>query len=250
MTWRVIPFRYYEPIEKICFNEVSLTLVQKTKQPLFFISGWSEDCINLGAGQNYEKILNLKQIKKNNLRVVRRQGGGGATYLSREGEISWAMVYEDKEFNPSNLESIYEKNLQFLIHLLNNLGIKAKYKSINDVVTNKGKISGSTLKHENGFTYFGGTLIYKIDKHKVEQYLRPELDNYKKSLPEKEKKLSSIQDFTNHSFEELIQIIQEDFLKEKDFELLDWTEEEIQNMKQLVSIYSSESWIKHGKKIS
>lgn len=248
MKWRVIPFKYYNPFEKISFNEVALNFVQKTKQPLFFLSGWDRDCINLGAGQNYQKVLNVKAVEGDSIVVVRRQGGGGATFLTKEGELSWAMIYPDKNFNVSELNVIYETNLQFLISFLKKIGIEAKYKPINDVVTKKGKISGSTLKHENGITYFAGTLIYTIDKKKVELYLRPERDTYKKSLPEKEKLLTSIQEYSNLSLENIISLIEEDFLKEKDFELLDWREEEIQEMKQLVSMYSSDLWIKHGKK--
>jgi lipoate-protein ligase A len=247
MKWRVIPFRYYEPFEKISFNEISLGFVQKTKQPLFWISGWNINCINLGVGQNYEKILNLENIQKDNVKIVRRQGGGGATYLSKEGEISWAMIYHDENFNVSNLEKIYEKNLQFLISSLKYIGIDSNYKAINDIVTEKGKISGSTLKHEEGVTYFAGTLLYSIDKYKVKQYLMPERDNYKPSLPEKDKQLSSILDFIQYSFTEIVEKIQEEFLKEKKFELLDWTEEEFNEMKLLVSKYSSDSWVKYGK---
>ena len=63
MFFRVIPFQYYNPILKICFNEVSLRSVKKSGESLFWISGWSEDCINLGAGQNYNLILNHEEIE-------------------------------------------------------------------------------------------------------------------------------------------------------------------------------------------
>ena len=146
MRWRFIPFEKYDPYVKTALNEVLIESVSKEQEGIFWLSGWNESCVNIGFGQNVLEVLDLKEIRKRNLKIVRRQGGGGAMYLDKNNEISWAMIFPEYHLKTKNPGLIYEMVCAMVVKTLKDLGIKSRHRPINDVVTEKGKISGSTLK--------------------------------------------------------------------------------------------------------
>lgn len=240
--WRIIPFDKYNPYLKTALNEVLIQSVKKTQQPTIWLSGWSETCINIGFGQKLKQVVNINEARNRDIRVVRRQGGGGATLLTPDGEISWAIVAPEKHF-PKDVNDTYKHVCQYIIDALNELGIKAQHKPINDVITNKGKISGSTYKKESGVIYTAGTLLVKADKSLMNTVLQPEKDHIKQSLPEKDKQVTSISEFIDIPFEKIVETLKNTLTLNKDIEEKNWTTEELLLAQKLQQKYETAEWI-------
>lgn len=241
--WRFVPFRYYDPFFRLGLNRVAFESVQNGGSPIISLSGWNPSCVNIGYTQKINEILNLEKIKEKNILIIRRESAGGATYLSKNGEISWSIIAKEEYF-PSDLQQIYQFATTKIIKALNKMGIEAFHKPINDIITEKGKISGAALKKEKGCIYIHGTLLYEIDKKLINQILKPENDHQKREkLKEINKKVTSISEFVNISFEKVVKILAENLTENLNYEISDWTFEELQKAEILSKKYSNKDWI-------
>ncbi len=241
MKWRFIPFKYYNPFLKIALNEVAVSSAKKA--PIIWLAGWKPSCVNIGYGQHVRDVVNIAEASKRKILVVRRQGGGGAMFLSEKGEISWSVVAAEKYF-PSDLNRIYERVCGRIVNALKDLGIDSWHKPVNDVVTEAGKVSGATVKKENGVVYVGGTLLYSVDADLMRKLLRPERDHLKRQkVPEKFKKVASISGLCSDSFAEVVNVLKDNLLKGVDFSVSKWSSEELLMAKNLAKKYKSEEWV-------
>jgi lipoate-protein ligase A len=243
MKWRFISFKKYNPYLKIALNEVVVDSVKNTGIPVVWLAGWKPSCVNIGYGQHVRDVVNMDEALRHKIPIVRRQGGGGAMFLSEKGEISWSVVAPELFF-PKNPNKIYERVCARIVSALKDLGIPARHKPINDVVTDKGKISGATIKKEGSVVYVGGTLLYSVDSELVRKLLRPERDHLKRQkVPETFKQVVGISDLCNASFKRTVVALKENLLKGIEHVEDDWSKEEFLMARKLSTKYKSKEWL-------
>ena len=241
--WRFIRFKKYDPYLKIALNEVVVDSVKKTGVPVVWLAGWKPSCVNIGYGQHVRDVVNIEEAQKRKIPVVRRQGGGGAMFLSEKGEISWSVVAPE-HFFPKNPNRIYERVCARIVNTLKDLGIKSWHKPVNDVVTDKGKISGATIKKDGSVVYVGGTLLYSVDSELMRSLLRPERDHLKRDkIPETFKSVACVSDLCSASFKHAIEALRENLLKGVEYVEDDWSKEEFLMAKKLSEKYKSDEWL-------
>lgn len=244
---RYIPYQQYSPYLKTALNEVLIESVYQTKQPLFWLAGWDRDCINVGVSQDIYKILDYQRVLNDQIPVVRRQSGGGAMILSKNGEITWNLIIPENTVE-NNINQWYRDICGKIVNELNVVGIYASFKPINDIITLNGKISGATLRKKNGVIYIAGTLLYKKDKDKMEKYLKPENDTIKKdSIRENQKSITSIEEESNLSFDQTIQLLERSFLKNNNYKQYTISKEELKKAQKLEKLYTNKNWIEQAK---
>lgn len=243
MNWRFIPFKKYSPHLKIALNEVVVDSVRRTGVPVVWLAGWKPSCVNIGYGQHIRDVVNLEEAQKRKISIVRRQGGGGAMFLSEKGEISWSVVAPERFF-PKNPNRIYERVCARVVNALKDLGITARHKPVNDVVTENGKVSGATVKKENGVVYVGGTFLYDVNAELMRKLLRPERDHLKRQkVPEEFKKVAAVSRLCKASFGQTLSALKDNLLKGVDFTEGYWTQKEVSMAKRLAVKYRSEEWL-------
>jgi len=145
VTWRFIPFQRYDPYIKTALNDVGISSVQGSGDPIIWLAGWGRDCINVGYTQSVPEQVDVDAADEQDVSIVRRQGAGGTTYLTRDGEITWGLIAPEEQF-PDDLNAIYEQTCSTIADALARLGIDARYEPTNDVVTDNGKLSGATAR--------------------------------------------------------------------------------------------------------
>ena len=245
---RFIPFERYDPYEKIALNDILLDSVRNTNNPIIWLAGWDKTCINIGFGQKID-VVNTTLAKRHNIPIVRRQGGGGATVLTPYGEITWGII-APSDFFPSSIDETYKFICQKIIDSLNQFGINSTYKPINDVVTEQGKISGSTLKKTGGVVYAAGTLLYEVDKSLMNELLFPEKDYLKKSVPEKNKAVVGIKNILSQSspsFDEVIDTLKKTLLNSEEYVEKPILSSERELAKKGAKKFRKVDWIENGK---
>ena len=248
VTWRFIPFKRYDPYLRIGLNQALTEYVQDGGLPTISLSGWDPSCINIGYAQQLSKVVNVVEAQKRNIPIVRRHGGGGACYLSKEGELCWSIVGR-KELFPSLVpRELFKFATQKIITALHLLGIDSKYKPINDIVTHNGKISGSSLKQEGDVVYINGTLLYSVDKTILDALLQPENDSERESKPEHQKKVTSISNESTATFDDAVLALQTALLDGLAVERGNWTKKELERAKELSKTYASKEWLYHNEK--
>jgi len=241
--WRYIPFRYYDPYFKTGLNKALMESARETGEKIIFLSGWENDCVNIGYSQRIEEEIDIGEAEHRGLDIVRRQGGGGTTYLTRDGEITWGIVAPGKEF-PDDVNSTYRKICSEIAEGLSKIGIEARHEPINDIVTVYGKISGATLKKEDGVIYIGGTLIFEAEVEKMFEVLTPGKEKIAdKDIENFEDRITSVRKESDASFNETVEALSEGLLKDKNYGEDELKAEEKRRAQGLADKYRSDEWL-------
>ena len=112
--------------------------------------------VSLGYFQRYEDTVNSEIIDLNEVCIIRRMSGGG-TIVTDMNQIIFCTVLEKSEDWRSSIKSVCE----CIITALEDFGINASYKAVNDVEVNGRKISGSGQIIRNGSLAVQSTLLLK-----------------------------------------------------------------------------------------
>jgi len=242
--YRYIPFQRYDPYFKTGLNGALTESVKDGSDPVIFLAGWDKKCINLGRSQDFEEEVNVEEFKeRDEVVLVRRQGGGGATYLTPEGEITWGIVDRRKNY-PEDVNKIYEQVCGKIAEGFKNIGIEARHEPVNDIVTGEGKISGATLKESGEVIYIGGTLLYKTDPEEMFSLLTPSEDKKKdKAIQDYRERVSSISKESGASFRQTKEALKNSLLTDRDYRISELKEQEIQRAEKLAEKYSGEDWL-------
>ena len=117
--------------------------------------------VSVGYFQDAEKEVDLEYCKKAGIPVMRREVGGGATYLD-ENQIFYQVIWnrENPKF-PKKIEEIFEFLSQPPCETYREFGIEAYFRPANDIVTKEGKkIAGEGGANiENSMVFVGGILM-------------------------------------------------------------------------------------------
>ncbi len=239
MRYFLIPFSYYNPYERLGFNQILLEKVQKDTVFISF-TGWDTTCVSIGTHQKIHDVIDMVKVRKKKLPILRRESGGGAVILTPK-DICWGIVAPSSYF-PLRKNDIYEFACNKVILALKKMNIQSEFKPINDVRTQNGKISGSAIIEKNGVTYVMGTLLYDVDTQLMRDILQPQNDR-KKSAPESEKKLTCICNESSVSFEDTIKIITETFCENHNINIYRWTPDEKKRAKIFAQHFQKSDWI-------
>lgn len=242
--WRYIPFQHYNPYFKTGLNKALMESVRKGSDPIVFLAGWKPNAVNLGYSQRFKEEVNQEEFeKREDVVLVRRQGGGGATYLTEDGEITWGIVATEEEF-PNDVNKVYQQVCSSIAEGLQQIGIDAEHEPINDIVTSEGKISGATMKRKDGVVYVGGTLMYSVDAEEMFSLLTPSQDKLKdKKIKEFQERVSSVDQQSNADFDGAVEALKKGLLKDRVFEISQLKDSEIERAEELADKYSSEDWL-------
>ena len=242
--YRYIPFQHYNPYFKTGLNKALMESVRDGSNPIVFLSGWKPNAVNLGYSQSFEDEVDTEEFeKRDDVVLVRRQGGGGATYLTEDGEITWGIIAPEEEF-PDDVNKVYQQVCSTIAEGLKNIGIEAEHQPINDIVTDERKISGATMKREDGVVYVGGTLLYSVDAEEMFSLLTPDEDKLKdKQIKEFRERVSSVENESDASFEEAVEDLKKGLLEGRDFEVSELKSSEVERAEELADKYSSDEWL-------
>jgi lipoate-protein ligase A len=94
---------------------------------------------SVGYFQDAEKEIDLDFCKNEDIPVMRREVGGGATYLDGN-QIFYQMIWDKKNSKfPTNIKKIFELFSQPACETYRKFGINASFRAENDIITDKGK---------------------------------------------------------------------------------------------------------------
>lgn len=175
MKFRLIDTGYNNAFVNMAIDEALLT----SKLPVLRFYQWKPAGLSIGYFQS-TKNFNLGNLKKYDIKLVRRLTGGNA--VLHDKELTYSFIIDEKKMPESIIDS-YKFISKGLLQGLKNLGLKAimnkdvekgKKSAVcfNDtswyeVVVNGKKIIGSAQKRVNGKLLQHGAVLIDID---VEKY--------------------------------------------------------------------------------
>ena len=99
--------------------------------------------VSIGYFQDAEQEVDLKYCRESGIPFMRREVGGGATYLD-ENQIFYQLIWKkDNQKFPRAIDEIYPWFSQAPVETYRAFGIEAEFRVVNDIITKAGrKIAG------------------------------------------------------------------------------------------------------------
>lgn len=137
------------------------------KDDTYFLLWDNDNSIVLGKYQNVFEEINIKAVEKMDIKVARRNSGGGTVFHDK-GNLNYSIItdYDKNSFID------YDIFINPVITALNSLGIHAEKRRTSDIVIEGKKISGSAQSCKNDRILHHGTLLFNADLSMLENLLK------------------------------------------------------------------------------
>ena len=131
-----------------------------------FMLWQNESSVIVGKFGNIDYEVDIDFARLNNIKIVRRNSGGGTVYHDL-GNVNYSFIMKDNK----NLTLEYFSRI--IIKTLDKIGINANLEfSHNDIKADGLKISGSAQYHNHGVILHHGTLLFDSDLKIMQKILK------------------------------------------------------------------------------
>lgn len=183
-TWRLIDLGKAEPLMAQTFYEAVAQAVDNGSSPnTILLVQPSRPYVCIGFHQELKKEIDLKYCRGNDLTVIRRSQGGGATYLDSDQLFYQVVANKKSEIIPLDINELFKKFLGVTVYVYMRLGLPAEFKALNDVVVYGRKISG------NGAGSYGensiilvGNVIFDLDYDSMSRVLKVPSEKFRDKM--------------------------------------------------------------------
>ena len=129
--------------------------------------------VSIGYFQDAAKEVDLRYCKKANIPVMRREVGGGATYLD-ENQIFYQCIWKKGNPNfPRKIKDVFSGLSEPAIATYGDFGIKTMFRPENDIITkDKRKIAGEGGGDIGESMVFVGGLLMDFDYETMSKILK------------------------------------------------------------------------------
>lgn len=172
--FEVIGPKTMDPVMHVALDQV---LTQKVaageRRPTLRFWEWDSPLVVIGSFQSFSNEIDKEGARRHGIDVIRRVSGGGAMFMEAGNCITFSMHVPTSLVEGLSFEQSYAFLDDWVLNALGELGIKARYVPINDIVSDKGKIAGAAQKrYAAGSVLHHVTMSYDIDADKMLEVLR------------------------------------------------------------------------------
>ena len=163
--WRIMGLDVNDAYTNMAIDEAICRLRSQDKSPnTIRLYRWKPSAVSIGYFQLLEQEVNIEACKSLGVDIIRRMTGGGAVYHSYEGEVTYSVIVnQDHPKIPRDILKSYELICSGIVMAMDDLGIKADFKSINDIDVNGRKISGNAQTRRGNVVLQHGTILLDTD---------------------------------------------------------------------------------------
>ncbi|MBN2002755.1 MAG: lipoate--protein ligase family protein [Anaerolineae bacterium] len=163
-VWRWLWTGAANAVENMAIDEAMLRCIRPGQPCTLRFYEWQPSAVSIGYFQGLEQEVDVDACNARGVDVVRRLTGGGAVYHDREGEITYSLIVpESYPGVPRKVLDSYALLCAGVVKGLENLGLPATFKPINDILVNGKKISGNAQTRRFGGILQHGTILYRVD---------------------------------------------------------------------------------------
>ncbi|MDC4232757.1 lipoate--protein ligase family protein [Actinomyces sp. B33] len=222
LAWEDIDFEVIhgpvvDPMINVAMDE---TLVEDVaagrRKPFMRLWEWNAPQVVIGSFQSYENELQPDGVERHGITVSRRVTGGGAMFMEPGNCVTYSLVVPTALVEGMSFEQSYPYLDQWVMEVLDRLGIRAKYIPLNDIASDLGKIGGAAQKRwANGYMIHHVTMAYDIDAVKMNEVLRIGMEKIRdKGTRSAVKRVDPMRSQTGLEREEILRTFY-DYFKEK-----------------------------------
>ncbi len=243
MKWRIVPITVYDAYMNMAIDEALSESVSKGAPPTIRFYKWMPSAVSIGYFQSMNDVVDVESCERQKVDIVRRRTGGGAVYHWDDGEITYSIAAPLGVFSKNIIES-YKEICGYVIKGLKNLGIRAEFAPINDIIADGKKISGNAQTRRNGVLLQHGTILHNVDVHTMFTLLKvPDEKIRDKMIQNVKERVTCINNFRKANFDETYHALLKGFSEGKEYEEKELSEEELERAIELAgSRYSDKEW--------
>jgi lipoate-protein ligase A len=173
--------------------------------------------VSIGYFQDAEQEVDIQHCRKSGIPFMRREVGGGATYLDGN-QIFYQLIWKkDHPKFPKAIQEIYSWFSEAPIETYRTFGIQAAFRPVNDIITGAGrKIAGEGGGNIGGCMVFVGGILLDFDYQAMSRILKVPDEKFRdKAHKTMEENLTTVRRELGviPSREELISVLKEEFEK-------------------------------------
>lgn len=243
MKWRVIEMEACDACTNMAIEEAAWEGIKNgTSSPTIRFYSYEPHAVSIGCFQSVRDEVNLEVCKQMGIDCVRRWTGGGAVYHDRE--ITYGVIAPLNMF-PKNIIESYRLICGWIVKALDNLGIKAEFRPVNDILVGSRKISGSAQTRRGGVLLQHGTLLYDLDLETMFSALNVSREKISdKMIKNAEERVTCVLKHRALDKKEVYEALVGAFTEGKEFEFGAWSESELARARELVEKkYRSDEWM-------
>jgi len=172
--WQVLDGEPLSPAMQLALDDVLAHEVAAGRRaPTLRFWQWERPAIIIGNFQSLKNEVDLEAAEQLGVETVRRVTGGGAMFVEPGSTITYSLYAPAELVDGMSFAESYAFLDTWVLKALNDLGIDAVYKPLNDIASSKGKIGGAAQKRYAGGTVLHHvTMAYDMDASKMMQVLR------------------------------------------------------------------------------
>lgn len=140
----------------------------------------AEPYVCIGYHQDVIQEVDLDYCHAHGISVFRREVGGGAVYLDGNQLFYQVVLHKDSPLALSDKGAFYRTLLEPAAETYRQMGIAARYKPVNDIITSEGrKISGTGAAEIGDHLILVGNVIMDFDYETMVRVLRVPDEKYR-----------------------------------------------------------------------
>ncbi len=231
----------------VALDEVLVEAVAKGHRgPTLRFWDWPDSVVVIGAFQSLSNEIDAEGAKRHGVQVVRRVTGGGAMFMEPGNCITYSLVVPESLVEGLSFEQAYAFLDQWVLGALAEVGVKAHYVPLNDIVSEQGKIGGAAQKRfAHGVVLHHVTMAYDINADRMLDVLRIGREKMSdKGTKSANKRVDPMRTQTGMSREAIINAFMEYFMANYHAQLSTYREEELNAAATLVKRkFTHETWV-------
>jgi len=210
---------------------------------------WKPSAVSIGTFQGMSEEVDLDYCRRQGIDYIRRITGGGAVYHDYEGEITYSIILpKGHRLAPDDILESYRVLCGGVVKALEQLGIEAEFKPINDVIAGGKKVSGNAQTRRHSCLLQHGTILLDLDVETMFSVLKvPQEKISDKMIADVKERVTSIRELLGRdvAFQELGAALEVGFGKALAVKIVHgiMTSNELQTAERIVDErYSRNEW--------
>lgn len=245
-TFDVIGPVVLDPAMHVALDEVITREVASGERgPTLRFWDWDSPLVVIGSFQSVRNEVDEDAAARHGIGIVRRISGGGAMFMEPGNCITYSLSVPTSLVDGLSFERSYEFLDQWVMGALADVGIKARYVPINDIVSEHGKIGGAAQKRfVAGAVLHHVTMSYDIDADKMTEVLRIGREKISdKGIASSGKRVDPMRSQTGMSRAEIIGAFVAHFRARYDTRPSEYTDAELTVARELVETkFTTDAW--------
>lgn len=241
--WRIVHSEV-SPAMHMALDEVITNRVAGDARPTLRLWEWETPAVVIGRFQSVRDEVFEDMAENYGVQIVRRDTGGGAMFTEPQRVITYSLSLPEAAVESTDIVKSYRELENWSIAALNDLGVTAEHKPINDIVNGEQKIGGSAQARRSNTVLHHTMMAYDMDVAKMLKILRIGKEKISdKAIQSAEKRVSPISEQVDIPREEVIDAMIEQFAEGRSISEESVKQDELGTARQLVKEkYGTKDW--------